>query len=627
MLVVCMIFRQTAKRRILPTVFLTANGLIVAKKTLLAITLACLLANSAIATTATTSALPDAVPSPDLTAAASDTTDFESLDIFLENSLISADDIEPVLDTPDLYALLQAEFAADRGEIEQALSIYKAESFKKNATNVFERALGLSLEFESPQDSLSFATAWQSRNPEHLPAWFYITHLALKAGEYTQAAAMLSTILHYDPTSNLDQILNGIIPNKIDDQQALFDALRSLEQDNASISILRAGLLMRLGDPKAALLHVNHALKLEPKNLAFITLKLDILRTNNQFDELWQYLHQVRKELPKEKDLYLYEIRHLIASGDLPEAWELLQLANKHTNHADVILLSGLVALDLNRFDDAIQLLKPLIELPEFANQAHYYTAIGYERLGNHAKARKHYERVSSYDLVLDARTKAMGIYLLENNPEAAILSLVRLRDEFEAYATDSYLLQAEIYLKQGDKKNATDLLTIANREYPDDDRLLYASYQLLESELGDDDKRLALDKLLQIDPLNPSYQLADAKLRLTMDSQDVEALQIAQEISSLTANDPNYDSQLQLDALLVLGKHALATQNYDAVIEYLQTPYDVVPNLEVGITLLRAYQGLDNQEMVDLLLSDLQARFGNNDNNNDTAPSDSQIY
>lgn len=180
--------------------------------------------------------------------------------VLLDDTLI-ADDIEPMLDTPDLYALMDAEFAADRGDIARALTIYKAESFKQNATSVFERALSLSIEFETPDKSLAFATAWQDSNPEHIPAWFYVAHLALKAGEYDQAASMISTILHYDPRSDLGQILTGIIPPNADDKRALFYALQELRQDNASVAVLRAGILMGLGDYAAARLHVNQALK------------------------------------------------------------------------------------------------------------------------------------------------------------------------------------------------------------------------------------------------------------------------------------------------------------------------------------------------------------------------------
>lgn len=51
-------------------------------------------------------------------------------EILLEDTLI-AENVEPILNIPDLYALMDAEFAADRGDIRRALNIYKAESFKK----------------------------------------------------------------------------------------------------------------------------------------------------------------------------------------------------------------------------------------------------------------------------------------------------------------------------------------------------------------------------------------------------------------------------------------------------------------------------------------------------------------
>lgn len=542
-------------------------------------------------------------------------------EILLEDTLI-AENVEPILNIPDLYALMDAEFAADRGDIRRALNIYKAESFKKNATNVFERALSLSIEYETPAQSLAFATAWQDRNPDHIPAWFYVTHLALKAGEYNQAAAMISTILHYDPRSDLGQILTGIIPPKREDKRALLYALQGLGENNASISVLRAGILMGLADYQAARLHVNQALSIEPNNLAFITLKLDILRAANQLDELWKYLHQARKQLPKEKELYLYEARHLIEVGDLSQAWQLLTQAVKNTQDKDIILLAGLVGLDSGRYADAIEILKPLTKNTEIASQAHYYIGIGYERLGNPQQARENFEKVHHYEHVLDATNKVVGFYLADNNTTDAIKTLIRLRDEFENYATDSYILQAEIYLRQNNQQKAKDLLTVANREYPDDDRLLYASFQLLENELEPQDKRQAIDRLLEIDEYNPRYRLADAKLRLSQNAND-DALNTASEISNISFDDPEYDSQLQLDALLVLGNHALAEQNYEAVIDYLQAPYEVMPNLNVGITLLRAYQGLGNNEAVANLLADLQSRFANSS----AIADDSQIY
>lgn len=530
-------------------------------------------------------------------------------DFLLDDTLIAGDSL-PMLGEPDLYALLSAEFDVDRGQVENALTIYKAESFKENATAVFERALALSIEYEDPKQSLAFATAWQMNNPEHIPAWFYVAHLALKAKDYNQAVQTLGMILEYDKRADLTQILTGIVPDDPNDQRLLFLALQTVEEDNPSISVLKAGLLMQMGEYQPAILHVNEALKSDPKNLAYIMLKIDLLRLSGQENELWQFVTQKQQEIPDEKELYLYQIRYKIENGDLAEAYQLLLTAYANTKNADVALLMALVALDIGEYNKAIEVLTPLTHNPDFASQAHYYLGIGYERNGNVEEARHHYERVTDHEHALDARTKVVGFYLMKGQADKAIATLVRLRDEHEMYTADSYILQAEILLRQGNKKLAEDLLRTANQENPDDDRLLFASFKLLENELNEDDKRLALDRLLVLDPYNNEYLLADAKLRLLINPDDQNALKTAKQISQLDSSDPLYDSQLQLEALTVLSTQALTKGQFDKVIEYLEVPYEVAPSLEVGILLLRGYQGLGNYDKVNDLLADLKQRF-----------------
>lgn len=529
--------------------------------------------------------------------------------ILLDDSL-SADDTTLMLDEPDLYALLMAEFYADRGDIAQALSIYKAESFKKNATAVFERALALSIEYEEPIESLHFATAWQTVNTDHIPAWFYVAHLALKAKDYNQATQMIAMILRYDDRADLTQILTGIVPQDPTDQRNLFFALQELDDNNASISALRAGLLLNARDYPPALLHINKALTIEPKNLAFINLKIDILRQANKTDEMWAFIRKKRAEIPTEKELHLYEIRHQLDVGQQEKAWELLKVANKQTKNAEVSLLTAFVGIDTHHLQEANEILKQLAKNPDYTSRANYYLGISYERSGDIDNAMIHYQQVKDREHVLDARTKMVGFYLINDDVDKAMATLVRLREEYEVFETDSYILQAEILMSQGKKEQASELLSNANRENPDDDRLLFASYKILEDELDFHDKEETLNKLLAIDPYHLEYQLAYAKIRLMQNPDDTEAYDTALNISQLEVSDPAYDSQLQLDALMVLANHAYAKGEYRTVIDYLQTPYDVAPSLPVGIMLLRAYQGLGDGETVARLLAELQQNF-----------------
>ena len=215
-------------------------------------------------------------------------------------------DVNKASNEPSLYALLDAEFAANRDDTERALTIYKQQSFKQDATAVFERALSLSLRNDRVEESLQFAKAWQDDNPDHVPAWFYVAHLALRAHDYELAGETLNRILSYDPRADLSEILIGIYPNSDEDKRELLAALQPIDSEqNASLSVLKAGLLYQFDEPEIAIVHINRALERQPDYVPFITLKADILRKIEPSAAVLEYLSQARLRNADSKNLYL----------------------------------------------------------------------------------------------------------------------------------------------------------------------------------------------------------------------------------------------------------------------------------------------------------------------------------
>jgi tetratricopeptide (TPR) repeat protein len=199
---------------------------------------------------------------------------------------------------------------------------------------------------------------------------------------------------------------------------------------------------------------------------------------------------------------------------------------------------------------------------------------------------------------------------LLNDNVDAAIATLEKLRKDFPVFAPDTFVLQADILWQQNDAAEALRLLTRAARKYPDNEALLFARAQLLDDQSDYIVKRTLLNHLQALDPSNLSYQLSYAQLLLANERNSEQGLALAQAIIQIHYDDPRYDNELHLQALNVLASNALANKNYQQVIDYLQTPYDVLPTLRSGTLLLRAYQGLGNNERVETLLADLQQRF-----------------
>ena len=513
---------------------------------------------------------------------------------------------------PSLYALLDAEFAADRDDTERAVTIYKQQSFKQDATAVFERALSLSLRHENVEDSLHFAKKWQDQNPDHVPAWFYVAHLALRAHDYELAGETLNRILSYDPRADLSEILIGIYPNSDEDKRELLAALQPIDSEqNASLSVLKAGLLYQFNEPEIAIVHINRALERQPDYVPFITLKADILRKTEPAEVVINYVSQARLRNPDSKSLYLYEIRYLLDLQQSEQAWQrLLDTHERFADDAEITLLAALVSLDIEKYDKADQLLNMLAKNPAYLDQAYYYLGISAERQQRFEQAKYYLNGVMQEDLVLEARRKVVAFDLLNDNVDAAIATLEKLRKDFAIFAPDSFVLQADILWQQNESAEALRLLTRAARKYPDNEMLLFARAQLLDDKDDYVVKRTLLNHLQALDPTNPAYQLSYAQLLLTNERGSEQGLALATAIIQIRYDDPRYDNELHLQALNVLASNALANESYQQVIDYLQTPYDVLPTLRSGTLLLRAYQGLGDNDKVEALLADLQQRF-----------------
>lgn len=513
---------------------------------------------------------------------------------------------------PSLYALLDAEFAADRDDTERAVTIYKQQSFKQDATAVFERALSLSLRHENVEDSLHFAKKWQDQNPDHVPAWFYVAHLALRAHDYELAGETLNRILSYDPRADLSEILIGIYPNSDEDKRELLAALQPIDSEqNASLSVLKAGLLYQFNEPEIAIVHINRALERQPDYVPFITLKADILRKTEPAEVVINYVSQARLRNPDSKSLYLYEIRYLLDLQQSEQAWQrLLDTHERFADDAEITLLAALVSLDIEKYDKADQLLNMLAKNPAYLDQAYYYLGISAERQQRFEQAKYYLNGVMQEDLVLEARRKVVAFDLLNDNVDAAIATLEKLRKDFAIFAPDSFVLQADILWQQNESAEALRLLTRAARKYPDNEMLLFARAQLLDDKDDYVVKRTLLNHLQALDPTNPAYQLSYAQLLLTNERGSEQGLALATAIIQIRYDDPRYDNELHLQALNVLASNALANESYQQVIDYLQTPYDVLPTLRSGTLLLRAYQGLGANDKVEALLVDLQQRF-----------------
>ncbi len=439
--------------------------------------------------------------------------------------------------------------------------------------------------------SLAFANAWQQQNPDHVPAIFYVTHLALKAHEYELAGEKLNQILQYDPDADLSQILIGIYPTETRDQAELLATLNRLDiKNNPSLLVMKAGLLLQFQQPKAALVAINRALKTNPKSPAFLTLKADILQALSPSNQVIAFIAQARKTVPDNKALFVYQIRYMLKQGKSAQVWQQLNARANQQFLADeeIKLLAALVGIDLKKYAAADRLLKALIASPNFKDQANYYLAVSAERQNLLNDAIGYYGKVMQPDLVLKARQQQIDLLISQSRFDEAIASSIKLREQFDSFAPQSYIMQANILQKNNQTAQALALLNSAQTNLPNNTDILFAKVLLLP----DDDyasKLRLLKELIRLAPANVDYQLeyAQTLVNLKQNNEEVTAL--------LTALIN--DKEVGLKARQILSQQALHQSDNSTVISLLSDNFDIVPDVISGLLLQQAYLNLGNQK------------------------------
>ena len=439
--------------------------------------------------------------------------------------------------------------------------------------------------------SLAFANAWQQQNPDHVPAIFYVTHLALKAHEYELAGEKLNQILQYDPDADLSQILIGIYPTETQDQAELLATLNRLDiKNNPSLLVMKAGLLLQFQQPKAALMAINRALKTNPKSPAFLILKADILQALSPSNQVIAFIAQARKTVPDNKALFVYQIRYMLKQGKSAQVWQQLNARANQQFLADeeIKLLAALVGIDLKKYAAADRLLKALIASPNFKDQANYYLAVSAERQNLLNDAIGYYGKVMQPDLVLKARQQQIDLLISQSRFDEAIASSIKLREQFDSFAPQSYIMQANILQKNNQTAQALALLNSAQTNLPNNTDILFAKVLLLPDD-DDASKLRLLKELIRLAPANVDYQLeyAQTLVNLKQNNEEVTAL--------LTALIN--DKEVGLKARQILSQQALHQANNATVISLLSDNFDIVPDVISGLLLQQAYLNLGNQK------------------------------
>jgi tetratricopeptide (TPR) repeat protein len=424
------------------------------------------------------------------------------------------------LDAEQIYAVLVAEVAARRGDLETAFTAYMEAADLTRDPRLAELAVRAAINADNTAAIEQGLQRWLELDPkatgahqlgafarikasDHEGALLHLMRLVeLSTDDPDTAFAHAAAIISRAPTSEtrvgLMQALADQFPDSAYAQQALAMVAASSSQ-------------LEIADAAA-----RRALELRPEWNKPRLFLVKLLLSSDKRGEARQLLEDYLAKSPDDQALRMLYGQLLVEEEEFSGARDVFErLLHNRPKEPDVLFAVGILSLQLEDTDGARIYFTRLYETGERRDEAAFYLGQVEERADNTEAALEWYRKVAGASS-MDARIRIALLTAKAGDLQRAREILQQLRDQGPENAVLLYLVETEILESVGRSDEAMAIFDSALRAFPDDENLLYAralsAVKLDRIPVAEQD----LKRIIEIDPehadaLNAlGYTLAD---------------------------------------------------------------------------------------------------------------------
>jgi tetratricopeptide (TPR) repeat protein len=477
-----------------------------------------------------------------------------------------------------VFEFLVAEIAAQRGDVEGALTIFHRLARELRDPQIARRAVETAFRARAFGPALESATLLLELDPESSLAREIMAALLANEGEIGKARALVASIL--EKSANRGAVLMQLshLYGKFPDKAAVLEATRAVTAPYAAmpeshyavgVAALLAGKVDLAGEEADA------ALALKPGWQQGAILKAQILRKSAPAEVLPFYQAFVM-EHPGSIDVRMQLGRELAAERKLADAREQFREAEKLSrDDSQAAYAIGLLSLQLEDFTDAQLAFTRALKLG-YREPAAIYLGLGQaaEGLKRYDDAINWYQKVESGDWVR-AQLKIATLIAKQQGLPAGREYLRRIEPQSPEDNVQRIQVEAQLLRDARAWKETYEMLSKAVEQYPDSYELLYD--RAMAAERVDRLDVLEAD-LKRVIRMKPDYAHAYNALGYTLAEKTdrlAEARDFIEKAYKLSPDDP-----FILDSL---GWVHYRMGNFDEALKHLHLAYAARPDPEIA--------------------------------------------
>ena len=320
-----------------------------------------------------------------------------------------------------------------------------------------------------------------------------------------QVHLMLSALLFQDQRTRSEAV--PVIQNFLSSKPASVLALMQL-----------AKMHLASGQKKEAVAPAKRAWEIDSQNPEIALLYAIALEVNNRSKEAMQLYEQLYRLNPSNEELTARMVQIYRELGDMKDALALLEDASRSSDQPrpGLLMQKVIVLWELNRNQDADQILTQLLrDMPE-SDRVLYMSGLGKERLQQLDAAADLYARIpEDSPLKLGANVRR-ALILQESKKFSEAEAILRPLVETDDSVPDVWVALASLMDEAGKPAEAASLMERAIKRFPDQNRMLFLK-GVFEEKSGQSAKAMkTMRELIKLEPNHSSalnflgYMLAE---------------------------------------------------------------------------------------------------------------------
>jgi tetratricopeptide (TPR) repeat protein len=478
------------------------------------------------------------------------------------------------------YAILVAEFAVLRSEMEVASEHYLTAARLTREPEVIERALRIALAAEQNDRAVAAARLLTEVQPRRADAFRLLAIALLRKGEVGDAVQALDKVIELDPgnASESFAVAAALLSGEEGRDQA-WSAMQALVEHHdkdpeAHLALARLGVRWQRFDD--ALAAIEQALQRRPDWDEAQLLQAQIFLFKDDTVGATAALAKSVADNPDSIKLRRFYGQLLLERKDYEAAIEQFRiLAERDPKNGEVVITLGALYLQQEQNEQASAVFERLLHIDDYSSQANFYLGQVAEVEKRWDEALAHYDQVGKGDQYMDAQIRRAVVLSEMGKLDQGITALERLDTDLPSEMLRLALVRGEILRDAKRLRDAYDAYTEALSQLPENPDLLYARAMVAERMGRVDWLEADLNIVLKNDPehvqaLNAlGYTLADRTDRY------VEALEYVRRALTLKPED-----YYILDSM---GWVQYRLGNRDSAIKYLQQAFELKKDIDIA--------------------------------------------